>query len=235
MTTYAALHAPIMPVLRQVFQHTPLQPGEVALDVACGTGEKLPLLREAIGPHATLLALDSNRNALGALAADTGAQAVQAAAEAIALCDACCTLVTCIAALGVFANPHAACSEMRRVLKPAGRALIVTAAYQWVELTDWSPEAVAIITAANAAARFAHPDVAGAPVTALLSAGFRSCQPRAFLIEPAHYHAEFALLSWQHLEPLVGSTLTPAQRAVCAAAPSELELRSIVLAVWATT
>ena len=232
MPEYAELHTPIIPVLTKLLEGVALQAGEVALDLACGTGEKLPLLRAAIGPQAMLLALDTDWAAVAALPAGTATR-IQADTQAIPLCDGCCSLVACIAALGLFADPQVALREMHRVLQPNGRLFVVTSRQVWAQVTHWPPGALTAL--ANAYAKCpplaAHSDVLEDGLDPFYAAGFTNCTARAFLLAPATAHAELALLPWNYLAPHLGHGLTDEQRNACAAAPVEIELCTVVLGI----
>lgn len=61
--TYDALVAPYLlgnegRLRRETIRVLNLQPGQVVLDVACGTGRNFPLIQERIGPTGTLVGLD---------------------------------------------------------------------------------------------------------------------------------------------------------------------------------
>ena len=233
MPEYAELHTPIIPVLAKLLEGVALQAGEVALDLACGAGEKLPLLRAAIGPQAMLLALDTDQAALAAFPADAYTRQIRATAQAIPLHEGACSLVACIAALGLFADSQAALREMHRVLQPYGRLFVVTSRQVWAQVTYWPPGGLAAL--ANAYAKSpplaAHSDVLEDALDPFYATGFTNCSARAFLLAPTTAHTELALLPWSYLAPHLGHALTGEQRRACAAAPVEVELCTVALGI----
>ncbi|MCU0767191.1 MAG: methyltransferase domain-containing protein [Gammaproteobacteria bacterium] len=55
---YDASAARTMPLRRRTIAKLALQPGETVLDVACGTGLSLPLLREAVGEDGRIVGVE---------------------------------------------------------------------------------------------------------------------------------------------------------------------------------
>ncbi len=52
------LHAPLIPILRHALALAPLPRAGIALDLACGPGDKAALLAEALGPGVRLVGVD---------------------------------------------------------------------------------------------------------------------------------------------------------------------------------
>jgi demethylmenaquinone methyltransferase/2-methoxy-6-polyprenyl-1,4-benzoquinol methylase len=100
---------------------TGLRDGEVALDVACGTG-KLAADLARLEPGATVFGLDFSvemlRRASGAVPAAAGD------ALALPLADASVDVVTIAFGLRNLPDPSKGLAEFRRVLRPGGRLVV---------------------------------------------------------------------------------------------------------------
>jgi SAM-dependent methyltransferase len=251
------LHAPLVPILRHVLMTADLLRFGLALDLASGAGLKLPLLAEACGPGVQFIVLDIDRDAVRTWRVGRIQYAptplhpytptpLIGDALALPLRDACCDAVFCIAALGLFADERVALREMRRVLRPGGHALIVTATQMWVHMIRYPADLLLRLREAYAAAvakrlppiyLSAPPDTAGELSGLLTNAGFVETRARAFLLEPAAHplDAELPLLSWPSLRPLVAPHLTPQDLTRCdqAASESDVELCSFALTAHA--
>ncbi len=108
-----------------------LRPGQVALDVACGTGRFTRAFGEAVGPGGLSIGLDGSVTMLGkALAAPNPPSVTYLRADAVdlPLSDSTVDAVCCFAALHMFANPDAALDSFARVLKPGGSVVMLTSA-----------------------------------------------------------------------------------------------------------
>ena len=102
------------------------QPGDRALDVACGTGVVARLAAERMGPTGQVAALDLNPGMLAvarALPAVTGAKITwwEDSALALPFPEATFDVVLCQLGLQFFPDRPTALQEMRRVLKDGGR------------------------------------------------------------------------------------------------------------------
>lgn len=102
-----------------------LQPGQCVLDVACGTGV---LSREAaarVGEQGSVVGLDANPGMLAVgRQRHPGITWQEGKAEALPFKDAAFDAVISQFGLMFFADPVAALSEMRRVLRPGGRLAV---------------------------------------------------------------------------------------------------------------
>jgi SAM-dependent methyltransferase len=105
------------------------QPGDVALDVACGPGNTTRRLASAVGPDGLVVGADFAPGMLARAVADTSARNVaylRADAERLPLLDRTVDLVSCFGALYMIDDPWTAMSEMVRVLRPGGRIALLT-------------------------------------------------------------------------------------------------------------
>ena len=235
------LHAPLMPLLHMLLEGDSVSSNAPILDLACGEGDKLPLLRDTYGPAAQLVGVDIDSHSVAAYGSTGGtrAQSLLADAHHLPLQAASFERAVCIAALGLFDEPVQALCELRRVLRPNGRALVVTAAERWAAVTHWPAALVQAYAAALARGErvSADTDLAEPIITPLRAAGFSIIAPRAMLLDAANPQAaELALLPWAQLEPIVAAHLDAATLAQCrhAAAHAEIEQCSLVLAAWAS-
>jgi ubiquinone/menaquinone biosynthesis C-methylase UbiE len=119
-------HADTYQALVQRLQDGQTPPGAV-LDLACGDGHLLGLLRASGRP---LLGVDASTGELAAARARLG-EAVplhQARALALPLADASLAATTCHMALMLMEAPQRVLAQIRRVLQPGGRLLAVVPA-----------------------------------------------------------------------------------------------------------
>jgi SAM-dependent methyltransferase len=111
-------------------EHLALQPGQRVLELACGPGDTGFLAAELIKPGGTLIASDASRAMLGVAsgrARDLGVTNVefrQLEVEWIDLETASVDALLCRWGLMFAVDPGAALQEMRRVLRPQGRAAL---------------------------------------------------------------------------------------------------------------
>jgi SAM-dependent methyltransferase len=104
-------------------EYLAVRPGDRLLDVGCGPGL---LLGEARRRGARGYGVDISRTALAlARRHAPGAAALSANAEALPFRDGSFDHLTCIGTLEHFLGPERALAEMRRVLRPGGRACIL--------------------------------------------------------------------------------------------------------------
>jgi SAM-dependent methyltransferase len=156
-----------------------LVPGERVLDVACGTGIVARTAVEEVGPEGQVTGLDLNPAMLAvARSRDTAARIrwVEGSAQALPFPAASFDVVLCQHGLQFFPDRVQALREMRRVLVPGGRALVMV-----LQSIDRHPVFLALMEAvaselglplAQVAIPFAVPD---AETLAAIhgSAGFR--------------------------------------------------------------
>lgn len=104
-----------------------LRQGERVLDIACGTGLVTFRAADAVGPAGFVAASDISEAMVSAVAAAAAARGLtgdfrRMDAEALDHPDASFDAVLCALGLMYVAEPPNALREMRRVLKPGGRA-----------------------------------------------------------------------------------------------------------------
>jgi ubiquinone/menaquinone biosynthesis C-methylase UbiE len=101
---------------------------DAVLDVACGTGTLLDMIRDA-HPAVSTMGIDLSPDMLEKARTRNPESArtrwKQASAEAIPADDASFDLVTCTNAFHLVQDSRAALSEFRRVLRPAGSLIVV--------------------------------------------------------------------------------------------------------------
>ncbi|AWI32442.1 MULTISPECIES: class I SAM-dependent methyltransferase [Streptomyces] len=104
------------------------RPGGVVLDAGCGTGRALPVLREAVGPHGTVVGVDLTPEMLGAaVRAGRGRDAALLLADAARL-PLHTASVDAVFASGLIAhlpNPADDLRELARVVRSGGRLALV--------------------------------------------------------------------------------------------------------------
>jgi SAM-dependent methyltransferase len=115
-----------------IIERADIRPGMAVLDLASGTGEPALTLAPLVGPEGSVTATDVVPEMV-AIAADHAAEAGrtnmrfrEADAETLPFADASFDCVTCRLGVMYFADVSRALREVRRVLRPGGRAVFVT-------------------------------------------------------------------------------------------------------------
>lgn len=129
---YQAYFVPAMftPWARILLDHAKPQSGEHILDVACGTGVVTRMVASMVGVRGRVVGLDYNVGMLAVargLLVDANSAPIEwreESALAMTLPDAAVDLVVCQQGLQFFPDRAAGVREMRRVLKPGGRAVV---------------------------------------------------------------------------------------------------------------
>ncbi len=109
------------------------RPSVSLLDIGCGTGANLSMLREAAGQGARLTSVDFSDLALKFARQTNAAQNITLArcdALGLPFSDAAFDVVTMLDVLEHLSDDRAALGEVRRVLKPGGRYVFSVPAYQ---------------------------------------------------------------------------------------------------------
>ena len=143
-TSYEPLwRAQLETAQRELMRYAALVPGERVLDVACGTGVAALEAAAAVGPQGRVVGIDLSGRMVEAArrrAAECDAANVtfeRMDAESLELPDESFDVVMCVLGLMYVPDPARALREMRRVLRPGGRLVIVV----WGDrsLCGWSP------------------------------------------------------------------------------------------------
>jgi SAM-dependent methyltransferase len=185
MHNVATLHAPMAPVLAAILAALP-SPAGLLLDVGCGAGHKTALLRSLLNVAGPLAGIDCDREALSA-AARSGMWAIAGDAHMLPLRTACCGAAVCLATLGMLHDQRAALRELRRVVRPGGWLVVVTATTAWtcwsVRLRGWIQALLAEREPGRADLLLTTPEPAADLATLIRDAGWRDVRAGAFVIE----------------------------------------------------
>jgi len=129
---YERYYVPAMfqPWAQALVEQATLRAGEQVLDVACGTGIVARTAAPLVGGEGTVTGVDLNADMLAvarALPAPSGATIHYQAgnAQSLPFADESFDVTLCQHALSFFPDRVSALREMRRVLRPTGRALVM--------------------------------------------------------------------------------------------------------------
>ena len=105
------------------------------VDIGCGTGANLPMLREAVGPQGAVFGLDFSPLALQWSRSEgeiEGGQIHLSQGDALSLPlrDNCADIVTMLDVLEHLSDDSKALGEVQRILKPGGALILSVPAYQ---------------------------------------------------------------------------------------------------------
>jgi SAM-dependent methyltransferase len=136
-------HAALAGVQAELLAAAAPAPGEQVLDVACGTGVVTIAAAQAVGARGRVVGVDLSGRMVEAATQRARAERLAHAsfarmdAEQLALPDAGFDLALCALGLMYLPDPHAALCELRRVLRPGGRAALAV----WGERArcGWAP------------------------------------------------------------------------------------------------
>lgn len=119
----------LAPAQHLLLERAALRPGEWVLDVACGTGLVTFPAAEAVGPEGAVMATDISDRMVEYVRAEADRRSLrhvaaeQADAEALGGSGGRYDAALCALGMMYFPNPLGALLEMRRVLRPGGRAV----------------------------------------------------------------------------------------------------------------
>jgi SAM-dependent methyltransferase len=127
--TYERYFVPVIatPLATELIGAAALNAGERVLDVGCGTGIVARLAAREVGPEGVVEGVDVNPGMLAVAKAASGAASIgwhEASAESMPFGDDTFDAALCQMSLQFVEDPPKALEEMRRVLKPKGRAVL---------------------------------------------------------------------------------------------------------------
>ncbi|MFC3735508.1 methyltransferase domain-containing protein [Paractinoplanes deccanensis] len=99
-------------------------PGDLALDVGCGTGRALPALATAVGPTGRVIGVDCTPEMLAQARTRSGADLLVADALHLPLPSAQAAVVFAAGLVHHLPDPAAGLAELARVTRPDGRLLL---------------------------------------------------------------------------------------------------------------
>ncbi|WP_306207806.1 class I SAM-dependent methyltransferase [Actinoplanes sp. RD1] len=116
-----------LPAYTAAIATAPPPPGGTAIDVGCGTGRALPVLRDAVGPTGTVLGLDITPEMLAVAATRaTAARALLALADAsqLPLPTATADVIFAAGLVNHLPDPAAGLAELARVTRAGGTLIL---------------------------------------------------------------------------------------------------------------
>jgi SAM-dependent methyltransferase len=116
-----------LPAYGKAVEAAGLAPGDLALDVGCGTGRALPALSRAVGPTGRAIGLDITPGMLARARAegrDGCATLMLADARRLPIADATADVVFAAGLVQHLPDPVAGLAELARVTRPGGRLII---------------------------------------------------------------------------------------------------------------
>jgi SAM-dependent methyltransferase len=131
-----------MPVSAWMVEHLQLHPGQQVLELAAGPGDTGFLAAELVAPGGTLISSDASEAMLDVARRRAREQAIENVQfarlqlEWIDLPAASVDAVLCRWGVMLLVDPTAALSEIRRILRPGGRATL--AVWDLAELNPWA-------------------------------------------------------------------------------------------------
>jgi ubiquinone/menaquinone biosynthesis C-methylase UbiE len=120
----------LAPAQARVLELADLQPGEHAIDIACGTGLVTFPAARAVGPGGRIVGTDLSQEMVNRAAAEALARGINQTtfermdAEELGCPDESLDAALCALGLMYVPSPARALSEMRRVLRPGGRVVV---------------------------------------------------------------------------------------------------------------
>ncbi|MGC8798791.1 MAG: class I SAM-dependent methyltransferase [Chloroflexus sp.] len=196
----ALLHEPYLPLIRRALLAVTPRGIAKALDVGCGDGAKTHWLRECCTSDGLIIGLERDVNVLGST---QGISQIVGDAVNLPFADQTIDVIWCIAALALFSQPQQALAEMRRVLHPRGRLILLTAGEYWVRLRK---HPLTVVQTLPPDIPLPPADGLGEEWTRLLrTAGFAQPQVRAYLLDSTA-PAQAALLDSAELAAYINQT-----------------------------
>jgi SAM-dependent methyltransferase len=177
----------------------------VVVDLGCGTGVVTRMVAERAGPAVRVVGVDLSEKLLEAarrLSTDARIEWCRASADALPMADGTADVVILHTLLSHVPDPAAVLAEVRRVLKPGGRAVIFDADYASTTFAaeDWKRGME--VDLKLFAAVVANLDVCRRMPGLIVGAGLNLDSHRAHVIAEAG-HGDFWLSSVRGFEKLI--------------------------------